>query len=74
MEAQRKLVSVEEAEAEIHTARARALQEECQVELNRALPALHGDCLLVPLVFVQKLSYSKTTRMISQVLFSVFLV
>ena len=48
MEAQRKLVAVEEAEAEIHTARARVLQEECQVELNRALPALHGDCLLLP--------------------------
>lgn len=45
VEARRKLVAVEEEEAGVHTARARQLQEECQAELNQALPALHGECL-----------------------------
>lgn len=45
VEARRKLVAVEEEEAGVHTARARTLQEECQAELNQALPALHGECL-----------------------------
>ena len=42
MEARRKLVAIEEEEAGIHAANAQALQEECQVELNQALPALYG--------------------------------
>ncbi|XP_050730386.1 dynein axonemal heavy chain 7-like [Eriocheir sinensis] len=41
VEARRKLVAIEEEEAGVHTARARQLQEECQAELNQALPALH---------------------------------
>nr|XP_045615668.1 dynein axonemal heavy chain 7-like isoform X1 [Procambarus clarkii] len=40
VEARRKLVAIEESEAGVHAAHARTLQEECQAELNRALPAL----------------------------------
>lgn len=35
-------MSAEEEEAGVHAAKARALQEECQAELNQAMPALHG--------------------------------
>ncbi|XP_064087240.1 dynein axonemal heavy chain 3-like [Macrobrachium nipponense] len=41
VEARRKLVQVEEEEAGVHAANARALKEECQAELNQALPALY---------------------------------
>ncbi|ROT81734.1 putative dynein heavy chain 12, axonemal isoform X5 [Penaeus vannamei] len=41
VEERRKLVSAEEEEAGVHAANARALQEECQAELNQAMPALH---------------------------------
>ncbi|KAK7080901.1 Dynein heavy chain 12, axonemal [Halocaridina rubra] len=41
VEERRKLVSVEEEEAGVHAVNAKALQEECQAELNQALPALY---------------------------------
>lgn len=51
VEARRRLVATEEAEAGVHAAHARSLQEECQAELNQALPALHGEChVLMPLL------------------------
>lgn len=40
-------MSAEEEEAGVHAANARALQEECQVELNQAMPALHGESLVM---------------------------
>ncbi|XP_068243599.1 uncharacterized protein [Palaemon carinicauda] len=41
VEDRRKLVQVEEEEAGVHAANAQALKEECQAELNQALPALY---------------------------------
>ncbi|CAL4124987.1 unnamed protein product, partial [Meganyctiphanes norvegica] len=41
VEARRLMVATEEEEAGVHAAHAHKLQEECQIELNKALPALH---------------------------------
>ena len=42
VEARRGVVAIQEEEAGEHVARAQVLREECQVELNKALPALYG--------------------------------
>ena len=46
VEAKRKLVAEEEEIVGVHTAEARILQEECQAELNQALPSLHGMAII----------------------------
>lgn len=52
-------MSAEEEEAGVHAANARALQEECQAELNQAMPALHGESLAVLLrVWTRRCTYS----------------
>lgn len=51
-------MSAEEEEAGVHAANARALQEECQAELNQAMPALHGESLVVLLrVWTRRCAY-----------------
>lgn len=42
VENKKKLVAEEEEVALVHAASAKSLQEECQSELNQALPSLHG--------------------------------